>query len=306
MIVYDLIIIGGGSAGLTAALYASRAGLKTLVLEKGNVGGQLCTISIIENYPGFESIVGSALAEHMSNHAKKFGAEIKEFSEVFSIEALGKIKRIKTANKELEAKTLIIATGTREKKLGVKGECELRGRGVSYCAVCDAPFFRKKNVLIIGGGNSALEEADHVARFAKTVIIVHRKNEFRAEKILQKKISANPKIKLLMNCVVEEIIGSNNVEEVKIKNLKTGAISKIKADGIFINIGHIPNSEFVKDCVALDEFGNIIVDNEQKTNIAGVFAVGDVTNSKVKQVSTAIGDGTKAAISAEKYISNKG
>lgn len=305
MAFYDLVIIGAGPAGLTAGLYAARSGLKTAIVEKGAAGGQMGTTAIIENYPGYQSISGPELVEKMVSHAKKFGAELLEFSEVLGLELEGEIKKIQTMNAMLEARAIIIATGAKEKKLGVKGETELKGKGVSYCATCDAPFFKDKNILVIGGGNSALEEANYLTKFANSVTIVHRRSEFRAEKAIQDKVKNNPKIKFIMDSVLEEIIGTSKVEGAKIKNVKTGTITELKTDGAFIYIGMVPNTEFLSGKVALDNYGAIIVDEAKRTNVKGVFAAGDVTNSLVKQITTATGDGTIAALSAEKYLSGE-
>lgn len=299
---YDLIIIGAGPAGLTAALYAARAGLKALVIEKAAAGGQIATTAIMENWPGTESISGPALIEGMANHAKKFGAEIMEFTEVTGLELEGKIKKVQTMGGAFESSAVILATGSREKKLGVKGETELKGKGVSYCATCDAPFFREKDIIVIGGGNSALEEAVHLAKFAKSVTVVHRRSHFRADKAVEDKLKANPKVKIVLDAVVEEILGAKNVEGVKIRGTKTGQESEIKCDGVFIYVGMIPNTEFLAGKVALDKYGCIIVDDSKKTNVEGVYAAGDATHSIVKQVVTAAGDGAIAAVSAEKYI----
>ncbi len=302
---YDLIIIGGGPAGLTAALYASRSGLKALVIEKGATGGQIATTPHIENWPGTESIAGPELTDKMAAHAKKFGAEIIEYAEVTGLELEGKMKKVQTAGGSFEAKALILATGSREKKLGIKGETELKGKGVSYCATCDAPFFREKGLVVIGGGNSALEEANYLTKFAKSVTLIHRRSHFRADKVVEDKIRANPKIKIILDAVAEEILGSKNVVGVKIRNTQTGEVSELKCDGIFIYVGMIPNTEFLAGKVALDKYGCIIVDNSKKTNVEGVFAAGDATHSKVKQVVTAAGDGAIAAVEAEKYISGE-
>ncbi len=305
MAFYDLIIIGGGPAGLTASIYASRSGLKTLVIEKGSVGGQLGVTAVIENYPGYASIEGAKLTELMATHAKKFGAEIMEFTEAQGLELEGKVKKVQTSNGTFESKSIIIATGNRERKLGVKGESELKGRGVSYCATCDGPFFKGKDILVIGGGNSAVGEAIYLSKFASSVTVVHRRLEFRAEKALVDKAKENPKIKFILESVLDEIKGSNKVEGVKLKNVRTGAISEMKTDGVFIYVGMLPNSELVKGKLALDEWGYIIADNSRRTSVEGVFAAGDVTNSKVKQVTTATGDGTIAAVFAEKYVSGE-
>lgn len=303
MSTYDLVIIGAGPAGLTAGLYASRAGLKTAVMEKGAAGGQIAATAAIENYPGFESLAGPELTEKMANHAKKFGTQIIEFTEVLSLDLEGKTKKVKTTNGEFEAKAIIIATGAREKKLGIKGETELKGKGVSYCATCDAPFFREKDLAIVGGGNSALEEANYLAKFAKSVTIIHRRDEFRAEKVVQDKTKSNPKIKSVLESVVEEILGTNKVEGVKIRNVKTSRTSELKCDGVFIYAGMVPNSELVKGKLELNEWGYIKVNEKKETSVKGVFAAGDVTDSPVKQVTTATGDGTIAAVFAEKYVS---
>ncbi len=300
---YDLIIIGAGPAGLTAALYASRSGLRTLAVDKGAAGGQIATTAEIENWPGTESTTGPGFTERLAAHARKFGAEITEFTEVVSLELEGKTKKVKTANGGHEAKAVIIATGAREKKLGIKGEVEFKGKGVSYCAMCDGSFFRSKSVAVIGGGNSALSEAIYLSKFASSVTVVHRRSEFRAEKALVEQAKGNPRIKFLLDSVPEEISGAGKVEKMKVKNAKTGAITDLKADGVFIYVGMLPNSELVKAKLKLDDYGQIVVDREMKTSIKGVFAAGDVTNSRVKQVTTAAADGTIAAVSAEKYLS---
>lgn len=303
MEIYDVIILGAGPAGLTAAIYASRELMKTAVIDKGVAGGQIAWAGTIENYPGFESISGQQLTSSMASQAKKFGAQIVELNEVKSIELDGKIKKVKTAKTEFLAKSIIIATGAREKKLGVKGENELKGKGVSYCATCDAPFFKDKGVLVIGGGNSAITEAIHLAKFAKSVTIIHRREQLKAEKSRQEAAKSNPKIKFLLNKTVEEIFGTNKVEGVKLKDAKTGKTSELKCDGIFIYVGTLPNTELFAGKLALDKNNQIIIDEDCKTSIAGVFAAGDVTNSKIKQVATAVGSGAIAAISASSYLS---
>ncbi|MBU0586064.1 thioredoxin-disulfide reductase [Candidatus Micrarchaeota archaeon] len=302
---YDLIILGAGPAGLSAAIYASRDGLNILVLDKGIAGGQIASTELVENYPGFESVSGQKLTSSMLTHAKKFGAEIQEAVEIKSVHLEGKIKKITSSKGEFQSKSIMLATGSREKKLGIKGESELKGKGVSYCATCDAPFFKEKEVVVIGGGNSALAEAIHLSKFAKTVIVIHRRSVLRADKILQKQAQSNPKIKFILNSTVEEIIGSTKVEAITLKDTKTSSISSVKCDGIFIYIGMLPNTELFKEKLKLDKQNQIIIDDECKTNIPGVFAAGDVTNSKVKQVVTAAGSGAIAAISASKFISEE-
>lgn len=302
---YDLIIIGAGPAGLTAALYASRAGLKTLVLEKGIIGGQIATTPVIENWPGTEQISGVELMEAFAKHAKKFGTEIKENHEVLGFEEDKNEKIVITRKGNFKAKAIIISTGAREKKLGVKGEDEFKGRGVSYCAVCDAPFYRDKIVAVIGGGNSALEEANYLSNFAKKVFIIHRRSSFRAEKAVEEKVRKNNKIELILDTIVEEILGENKVTGIKIKNLKTNEVKILEVDGVFIYIGMQPNSEFVKGKVELDSAGYIKINEKGETSVKGVFAAGDVTSSLVKQVITSAAEGARAAIFAEKYINGE-
>ncbi|MBN2477919.1 thioredoxin-disulfide reductase [Candidatus Micrarchaeota archaeon] len=303
---YDVLIIGGGAAGLTAALYASRAGLKTAVLEKSpGLGGQISSTSIIENWPGNQSMTGADFSQKLSEHAKKFGAQITTFAEVNDADLTSNPKKIKTSAGDFEGKTVIIATGAHEKKLGVPGEDEYKGRGVSYCSTCDAPFFQDKTVAVIGGGNSAFEEGIFISKFAKKVIIIHRRDEFRAEKIVVDGAKENEKIEFMTSKTVKEIKGNNSLEKLVLEDTKTGETSELNVDGVFIYVGMIPNTELFKGKINTDERGYIITNENMETNIPGVYAAGDVRKSPVKQLTTAASDGTISAVIAEKYISEK-
>ncbi len=296
---WDLIIIGAGPGGLSSALYASRALLDVLVIEKNLLpGGQIGTTSLVEDYPGIESISGEDLGKAMMEHAKKYGAVFLMGEEVVGVDLENKV--VNTNKSSYKAKAIIIATGAKERHLNVKGEKELKGRGVSYCAVCDAPFFKDKEVIVVGGGNSALDESLYISKFAKKVIIVHRRDKFRGDKILQERVFSNPKIEIMWNTEVREIIGKDKVEKVRLINNKTGEEFEKPIDGIFIYIGMIPNSELFN--VDKDERGYIITNDRMETNIEGVYAVGDVRKSPVKQAVTAAAEGAIAALVAEKYI----
>ena len=297
---YDMVIIGGGPAGLTAGIYARRALLKTLLLEKIGIGGQIIITDLIENYPGFQEISGGELARKFEEHARKFGLETRGMVEVSGIEDRGGIKAVKTAEGDIEAKAVIIASGTTPLKLGIKGELEFTGRGVSYCATCDGFFFRDKVVAVVGGGDSAITEAIYLTKMVQKVYIVHRRDKLRAEKINQEHAFANPKISFVWDSVVEEISGKNTVEKVIIKNVKTNALSEIKTDGVFIYVGLIPNTTFAN--VEKDERGFIIVNQKMETSVKGIFAAGDCRVTPLRQIATAVGDGAIASVSAEKYI----
>ncbi|VVB85904.1 Sulfide dehydrogenase subunit alpha [uncultured archaeon] len=298
--VYDAVIIGGGPAGLTAGIYAKRAMLNVILLEKMGVGGQIIVTDLVENYPGFPEISGADLAGKFEQHALKFGLETKGMVEVTHIEDRGKIKVVKAHEGDLETKTVIITTGTTPKKLGAKGELQLIGRGVSYCATCDGFFFRVKTVVVVGGGDSAITEAIYLAKMTKKVIIVHRRDKLRAEKINQDHAFSNPKISFVWDTVVEEIVGKQVVEKVVVRNVKTGAVSEIKTDGVFIYVGLIPNTGFAD--VNKDERGFIITSGCMETSVKGIFAAGDCRVTPLRQIATAVGDGAIAAVSAERYI----
>ncbi len=295
---YDVIIIGGGPAGLTAGIYIKRAKLNALLIEKTVVGGQMLLADVIENYPGFLEIKGFELAQKMEEQAKKFGLEIK-FSEVKQVKS--KEKKVFCEEESLTAKALIIASGAEPTKLNVKGEAELIGKGVSYCATCDGAFFSGKEVAVVGGGDTALVEALYLSKIAERVYIIHRRDKFRGEKINQEKVLSNPKITIIWNTIIQEVIGKDKVEALLIKNVKTGREEIKPIDGVFIAVGRKPNTEFITD-VEKDELGYIKVNDEMETSAEGVFAAGDCTSKKWRQITTAVGEGAKAAISAEKYI----
>ncbi len=302
--IYDVIIIGGGPAGLTSGLYTSRARLKSLLIEKGFTGGQVMTIEWVENYPGFdEGISGIELSQRMERQAKKFGLETIQGS-VKEISLYDEIKRIVLEEgKVYEAKAVILATGANPRPLKVEEEEKYRGRGVSYCATCDGAFFKGKKIAVIGGGNSAVEEAIFLTKFADVVYIVHRRDQLRATKIIQERAFANPKIKFIWNSLVEKIDGKDTVNALSLKNVKTGEVSELAVEGVFIYIGYKPNTGFLKGLIKLDKDNYIITDEEMSTSVQGIFAAGDVRAKSLKQIATAVGDGAIAAVSAEKYIS---
>ncbi|MFH0762802.1 MAG: thioredoxin-disulfide reductase [Candidatus Omnitrophota bacterium] len=297
---HDLIIIGAGPAGLTAALYAGRFGLDTLVLEKMAVGGRILLSESIENFPGFVGGISTQeLMERMRKQVEGLGIKIGD-EEVLEIDC--KAKTVKTTENNYSAKALIIAAGARPRKLGVPGEEKLTGRGVSYCATCDAPLYKEKSVVVVGGGDAVAEEALYLARFAKQLTIVHRRQDLRASAILQKRLKENSKIKFLLDSIVTEICGSTKVQSVKIKNTVTSEEKDFPCDGAFIFIGYEPETEFLKSKLKLDEKGFIITDETLATSQGGVFACGDCRRKSLYQVVTACGDGAVAADSAHKYI----
>jgi thioredoxin reductase (NADPH) len=300
--IYDVIIIGGGPAGLSAAIYASRAGLKTLIIEKTGCGGQMTTTDLLENYPGFNrGVKGFDLAVKLEKQARDFGAEII-YDEVAAIEQEPS-KKVITASYSYETKTVIIAAGTRAKKMNIPGESEFTGRGVSFCAVCDAPFYRDKNVLIVGGGDSAVEEAVYISKFSKNVTVVHRRNELKAAKILQERMKSRPNISVIYDSVPKEIFGGDSVEKVTIKNVKTNENKDLIVDGVFVFTGLIPNTLFLSGIV-LDKTGYVITDEDMNTSFAGIFACGDIRKKQLRQVVTAVSDGAQAAVSAQRCIEN--
>ncbi|BAM23004.1 thioredoxin-disulfide reductase [Streptococcus intermedius] len=298
---YDTIIIGAGPAGITAALYAARSNLKVALIERGIPGGQMNNTSDIENYPGYTNISGPELAEKMFEPLENLGVE-HLFGVVEKIEQQGTIKKVYTEDNVFESKTLIIATGAFHRHLGVPGEEELNSRGVSYCAVCDGAFFRDEDLLVVGGGDSAVEEAVFLTRFAKTVTIIHRRNELRAQKLLQDRAFANEKIHFIWDSVVQEIKGDNRVQSVVVENVKTGEVSEHEFGGVFIYVGLDPVSEFVKDLGITNESGWIVTDHHMKTAISGIYAIGDVREKDLRQITTAVGDGAIAGQEVYKYI----
>ena len=298
---YDTIIIGAGPAGMTAALYAARSNLKVALIEGGLPGGQMNNTSDIENYPGYANISGPELAEKMFEPLENLGVE-HLYGFVENIEDHGDVKKVITDDEEFETRTVIVATGSKHRLLGVPGEEELNSRGVSYCAVCDGAFFRDQDLLVVGGGDSAVEEAIFLTRFAKSVTIVHRRDELRAQKVLQDRAFANEKINFIWDSVVKEIKGENRVESVVIENVKTGQVTEQAFGGVFIYVGLDPVSDFVQELQIRDQAGWIVTDDHMKTSVTGVFAVGDVRQKDLRQVTTAVGDGAIAGQEAYKYI----
>jgi len=299
---YDLIIVGAGPAGLTACLYALRFRLKTLLVDKMQAGGYLNYIDKLDNYPGFpEGIGGAELTEKITLQLKNYDFQFQQ-SQVSKIINLGKENwQVQTAKQSQSAKTLIIACGRRPRKIGVPGEQELTGKGVSYCAVCDAPFFKGKDVIVIGGGNTALEEALYLSRIARKVTLVHRRDKFRGDALLQERVADTRNISFLMNSVCEEISGGKKVEAVNIKD-KQGNITKISAEGVFIFAGMIPETFFLKGIVNMDEQGYVIANENLETSAQGIFACGDCRANCLAQVVSACGEGAKAANSAHKIL----
>jgi thioredoxin reductase (NADPH) len=298
----DLIIIGGGPAGLTAALYAARASAAPLVLIGELVGGQAATTDEIENYPGFpDGIGGAALAQQMQTHAEKFGAQF-QFQTVTSVNLETYPFEVNTRSQQYTAKAVIITTGSSPRKLGVPGEVKFAAHGVSYCATCDGYFFKDKRVVVVGGGNSALDEGLFLTRLVKDVQIVHRRDQLRADPILQERAFANPKISFVWDSVVEEILGDTEANAVRVRNVKTGEVSVIDTDGVFIYIGHVPNTKLFEGQLELDESGYILTDRQQHTNIPGVYAAGDVQDPIFRQIVTAAGTGSAAAIRAVHFL----
>ena len=298
---YDLIIIGGGPGGLTAGLYGARANLRTLVLERYLPGGQLANTELVEDYPGFESILGPDLASKMEAHARHFGMELR-MAEVTEIRVEGDDRVVVTDDQTYRAKALIIATGGSPVLLGVPGEKEFAGKGVSYCAICDGAFFKNQVIAVVGGGDAAVEEACFLTKYGSRVIVIHRRDKFRAQKIIQKRAFENPKIEVVWDTVVTSISGADKVETLHLKNEKTGARSTLEVGAIFVFIGFHPNNQLLPAGVQLDENGYIITDMRMQTSIPGIFAVGDVRQQLARQVTNAVGDGTTAAIAADKYI----
>lgn len=294
---YDIIIIGAGMAGLTSAIYSARSGNKTLVLEKGAGGGQIFNSSLVENYPGVKSTSGPDLSAVLLAQAKAFGAHVVEGAEVSEADLQ---KRVVVAGKTsyLAKMALIIATGCRWRKLDIPGETEFVGRGVSYCATCDGPFFRDKEVAVIGGGESAVEEAIYLTKFAKKVYLVHRRDSLRAQKYMQDEAFGNRKIEFVWNSQPVRIEGSQKVESMALKNLKSGEEKSLGVSGVFIYIGMIPNTSLFSGKLEMDNAGYIITNEKMETSVAGIYAAGDVRHSPVKQLTTAASDGTVAAVSS--------
>ena len=302
-VLFDVIVVGAGPGGLAAGLYAARGKLKSLVLEKDLPGGQINKTGLIEDYPGFSSIDARELAQKMADHAKEFGAEIRT-ADAKAIQKKGDIFEVETSDGTLRAKVVILASGGNPVYLGCKGEMPYQTKGVSYCAICDGalPIFRNKPMVVVGGGDSALEEGLFLTKFASHIYLVHRREEFRAAQILVDRVKANPKMEIVLDSVVEEVGGNELVEWAKIRNVKTNHIRQVQISGVFIYIGFTPNSGIVKDPLKKDEKGYIITNQNMETSIRGLFAIGDVRQQLTKQITNAVGDGTTAAVAAEKYI----
>lgn len=300
--IYDVIIIGAGPAGMTAALYASRSGLKTKLIEKGVPGGQLLNTDLVENYTGAGLIGGAELAENMEQDAFRFGAE-DAFGDVtgISFDNETKLHSVHTKTEEYKTKTVIVSTGTTNKKLGVPGELELAGKGVSYCAICDGAFFKNKELVVIGGGDSAVEESLYLTQFASKVTLIHRRDKLRAQKILQDRFFSHPKTEVVWDSIVYSINGQDAFKGVSVIN-KNGEESKLKSAGAFIYVGLLPNTEAFSDLGITNEEGFIVTDSLMQTEIAGVYAVGDVRNTPLRQISTAVADGAIAGNEVFKYI----
>jgi thioredoxin reductase (NADPH) len=305
----NVIIIGSGPAGLTAALYTARAQLNPLVIAGDQIGGQIAITAEVENYPGFfdeeKTPTGPELVEVMQKQAEHFGARI-EFDSVTEVDfSNGSPFYVKTYDKEYEAETVIVTAGASARRLGVPGEEALVGRGVSYCGTCDGFFFREKDVVVVGGGDSAMEEGIFLTKFADSVTVIHRRDELRAGPVLQKRAFANEKIAFIWDTVVEEIVGNGAVNAVKVRNVKTDETEKMPIDGVFIFIGHYPNSKFLENQVELDEHGYVITDNRMRASVDGVFAAGEIQDPIYRQIGASVGQGVAAAMEAEKWLSER-
>lgn len=300
---YDVIIIGGGPAGLTAGLYTARARLNALLIEKGLMGGQIVNAERIENFPGFpEGVSGFELGELMHKQTLKFGLKTLS-AEVTGLKPRERGNTVETTEGNFTAKAVIIAGGTSRQKLDVPGETEFTGKGVSYCAVCDAAFFKDLPVAVVGGGNSAVTEAVHLAKFASKVVVIHRRNQLRATRILQDKVLAEPGIEFIWDSVVREIEGGDFVERIKLQNVKTGKESALAISGVFISTGFRPNTDYLKDVLPLDNNGAIVTNTRMETSLPGIYAAGDIRQKTEWQAVTAAGDGATAALNAEKLLS---
>ncbi|WP_107943274.1 thioredoxin-disulfide reductase [Metasolibacillus fluoroglycofenilyticus] len=300
--IYDVVIIGAGPAGMTAAVYASRANLSTLMIERGIPGGQMANTEEVENYPGFDHILGPELSTKMFEHAKKFGAEYA-YGDVTEITDGEQYKTIVSGKKEYKTRSIIIATGAEYKKMGVPGEQELGGRGVSYCAVCDGAFFKQKNLIVVGGGDSAVEEGVYLTRFAEKVTIVHRRDKLRAQKILQDRAFANDKVDFIWNATVKEINEDNGkVGSVTLTSTVDGTETDVKIDGVFVYIGMVPLTAPFTHLNILNEAGYVVTNEKMETAVPGIFAAGDVRDKMLRQIVTATGDGSIAAQSAQHFV----
>ena len=302
---YDIIIVGAGPAGLTAGIYAARAGMSAIVIEKIFAGGQIARAHIVENYPGFpEGVSGVELGLKFKEQAERHGAVI-ETANVTGFDLEGEVKKIITAEKTYEAKTVVLAMGAKYKSLGLSSEKKLVGAGVSYCATCDGAFFREQDVAVVGGGDTALEDALYLANFAKHVYVVHRRDALRGQKALQKAATAHEKIEFVWDSVVDTVVGDKAVEALRVKNVKTDTLQDIAVTGVFIAIGTMPETDGIKDMIATDESGYIVANEHMKTSIPGVYAAGDIIVKPLRQVITAAADGAVAIYSAQAYMREK-
>jgi len=302
---YEVIIIGGGPAGMTAGLYSARSRFSTLLIESALLGGQMTTTDLIENYPGFpEGITGAELGRLMEEQARRFGAETVT-QEVIEVGLQDDMKVVKTHESNYLCEALIICTGTEYRKLGVPGEKEFTGKGVSFCSTCDAAFFKDCQIVVVGGGDSALTEAIFLTKFAKEVTVIHRRDALRGTKIYQERAFANPKIKFIWNSVVQEIKGDKTVQSIFVKNVKTNEVKEFQTEGVFLFVGLLPRTQFLKGLVKLDEAGYIITDEKCETSVKGIFAAGDCRKQLLRQIATAVGDGATAAFAVEKYLEGK-
>lgn len=300
--VHDVIIIGSGPAGLTAAIYVSRAKLDTLVIGGLTWGGQLMLTGMVENFPGFpDGIAGPELMAKMRRQAERLDVKM-DFRDVTSVDFSRRPFRVSVNEQTYDSKAAVLATGATAKQLGVPSEMKMVGKGVSYCATCDAPFFRERKVVVVGGGDTALDEALTLANYASEITVVHRRDEARACKLLQERVLSNKKIKFAWNNVVEDIVGENRVEGVKLRNVKTGETSIIPTDGVFVAIGYKPNTDLFKGQIQLDDYGYIVIHDDTKTSVEGVFAAGDDQDFRYKQAITSAGSGARAALDAVKYL----
>ena len=303
---YHVIIVGGGAAGLTAGLYASRGQLKTVLLESMIPSGQAYMTEMIENYPGFpDGIAGRELIERFTRQATKFGLEIQQFTAVDRVEIAGEKKVVHAGEKRFSASALIIATGARWNSLGIPGEEEFIGKGISYCATCDGAYFKDQEVAVIGGGDTALEDALYLSRLARKVYVIHRRDQLRAQKILQRKAAEAPPIEFVWNTVVKEIRGEGVVTTLLLEDLKQATQKELAVSGAFIAVGQRPNTDLCRGLVELDEKGYIVTDQDCATSVAGIFAAGDCRKKGLRQITTAVGDGALAAAAAERYIERR-
>lgn len=302
--VYETVILGAGPAGISAAIYLKRADIDIALIEKGQSGGKISNTAIVENYPGFVGISGIDLAKHFSDHARANGVEIN-YGDVISFKKENDLFEILTDIDVYHAKTVVVATGTRERLLNVPGEDKLIGKGVSFCAICDGTLFKNLPVVMVGGGNAALEEGLYMANLASKVYIIHRRNEFRAEPEIIKKAQAHPKIEFILNTQVEELIGDKHLTKILIRNLGTNAYQELEVRGVFPYIGSIPNTDFLKELHILDKNGYILANNEMATAVPGLFAAGDIICKSVRQIVTAVNDGAIAALSVGKLLKGK-